>query len=243
MSIKIDWQAEKKSLRELHNKLTGSPNELPHGIWPFSFTYEHLLNNPRMKLFLDKFNDACEIKEKTEDQLLLELWNFLPNDSPLKELGAEKFYSFWSRLNRDPLQLAVVDPEMKIIHSMILADHFSGDGFNPKSERFHIYKDHVNWIMSAPDQKYIERWSKDFIKCKNNAKKPDQSLLKIISTFQSLSISWDGFTLDDCPDSKNIMKEILHNQSDDFQKSMDFNSRIDWDKNLIIASKFVPIIC
>ena len=44
MGIKKDWQAEKKSLRELHNKLTGSPNELPHGIWPFSFTYEHLLN-------------------------------------------------------------------------------------------------------------------------------------------------------------------------------------------------------
>ena len=110
-------------------------------------------------------------------------------DSPLKGLGSEKFYRFWNRLNRDPIQLAVVDSELDIVHSMILADHFSAHGFNPKSDRFHIYKDHVNWIMQGSDKRYLEVWSKDFIKCKNHAKKPDHDLLKIISTFQSICIN------------------------------------------------------
>ena len=38
---------------------------------------------------------------------------------------------------------------------MILADQFSGDGFNPKSERFKSCK----LDNERPDQNYLERWS------------------------------------------------------------------------------------
>ena len=240
MCIKKDWETEKQSLRDLHSELTGSTEGSSNGIWPFSFSDEHLRNNPKMKPFLNDFHQACEIKEKAEDQLLLKLWNILPKDSPLKKLGAEKFYSFWTRLNRDPLQLAVVDPEFNIVHSMILADQFSGNGFNPKSDRFHVYKDHVNWIIDGSNQKYLELWSKDFIKCKNYAKKPDNELLEIISIFQSICISWDGSVLSDCPDAKNIMKSILQKYTEEFNGS---NDEYYWKKKMKMASRFVPIIC
>ena len=87
MCIKKDWNVEKESLHQLHLELTGSSNNLPHTSWPFSFSYEHLLKNPKMEKFLSELKKAYEIKEKAEDQLLLKLWNLLPKDSPLKGLG------------------------------------------------------------------------------------------------------------------------------------------------------------
>ena len=242
MYIKKDWNVEKESLHQLHLELTGSSNNLPHDSWPFSFSYEHLYKNPKMEKFLSELKKAYEIKEKAEDQLLLKLWNLLPKDSPLKGLGSEKFYSFWNRLNRDPIQLAVVDSELDIVHSMILADHFSAHGFNPKSDRFHVYKDHVNWIMQGSDQRYLELWSKDFIKCKNHAKKPDHDLLKIISTFQSICINWDGSSLEDCPGAKNVMKEVLQENREELENFLNSNDEYGWQKKIKTASNFVPII-
>ena len=242
MCIKKDWNVEKESLHQLHRELTGSSDNLPDVSWPFSFPYEHLFKNPKMEKFLSEFKKAYEIKEKAEDQLLLKLWNLLPKDSPLKGLGSEKFYRFWNRLNRDPIPLAVVDSELDIVHSMILADHFSAHGLNPKSDRFHIYKDHVNWIMQGSDQRYLELWSKDFIKCKNHAKKPNNDLLKIITTFQSICINWDGSSLEDCPDAKNVMKEILHENREELENFLNSNDEYGWQKKMKMASNFIPII-
>ena len=239
MCIKKDWQTEKKALSDLHIELTGSTEGLPNRIWPFPFSDEHLRDNPKMEKFLTNFSQACKIKEKAEDHLLLKLWNALPESSPLKQLGSEKFYSFWSRLNRDPLQLAMVNPEFNVVHSMILADQFSGNGFDPKSERFHIYKEHVNWIMEGSNQKYLELWSKDFIKCKNYAKKPDSELIGIISIFRSICISWNGSELGDCPDYKNIMKSVLQKNTGGLNGS---NDEYYWEKKMKMASRFVPII-
>jgi hypothetical protein len=66
--------------------------------------------------------------------------------------------------------------------------------------------------------------------------------LKIISTFQSICINWDGSSLEDCPDAKNVMKEILHENREELENFLNSNDEYGWQKKMKIASNFIPII-
>ena len=246
MTEKTSWDQERKAMRDVHRDLTGGDL----GSWNYRM-YEPVsgtatLGSERSENFTDykeKWEKAQNYVEFNEDRMLSGCWNNLPEPSPLRTGGSEKFYMMWTRQTRNRRALAAIDATCEIIHSILLADHFNETRFEPKSDRFAIYRDHIKWIMSGAESHYIEKWSKDYLKCKNNAKNPDRTLLEIISVYDFLSANCIDGDPSQIPSPTNIKNYIRDKNQN--EESVDSKSLTDavWEEKMKMASKFIPLIC
>ena len=246
MTEKTSWDQERKAMRDVHRDLTGGDL----GSWNYRM-YEPVsgtatLGSERSEKFTDykeKWENAQNYVEFNEDRMLSGCWNNLPEPSPLRTGGSEKFYMMWTRQTRNRRALAAIDATCGIIHSILLADHFNETRFEPKSDRFAIYRDHIKWIMSGAESHYIEKWSKDYLKCKNNAKNPDRTLLEIISVYDFLSANCIDGDPSQIPSPTNIKNYIRDKNQN--EESVDSKSLTDavWEEKMKMASKFIPLIC
>ena len=246
MPEKTSWDQERKAMRDVHRDLTGGDL----GSWNYRM-YEPVsgtatLGSERSEKFTDykeKWEKAQNYVEFNEDRMLSGCWNNLPEPSPLRTGGSEKFYMMWTRQTRNRRALAAIDATCGIIHSILLADHFNETRFEPKSDRFAIYRDHIKWIMSGAESHYIEKWSKDYLKCKNNAKNPDRTLLEIISVYDFLSANCIDGDPSQIPSPTNIKNYIRDKNQN--EESVDSKSLTDavWEEKMKMASKFIPLIC
>ena len=246
MTEKTSWDQERKAMRDVHRDLTGGDL----GSWNYKM-YEPVsgtatLGSERSEKFTDykeKWEKAQNYVEFNEDRMLSGCWNNLPEPSPLRTGGSEKFYMLWTRQTRNRRALAAIDATCGIIHSILLADHFNETRFEPKSDRFAIYRDHIKWIMSGAESHYIEKWSKDYLKCKNNAKNPDRTLLEIISVYDFLSANCIDGDPSQIPSPTNIKNYIRDKNQN--EESVDSKSLTDavWEEKMKMASKFIPLIC
>ena len=246
MTEKTSWDQDRKAMRDVHRDLTGGDL----GSWNYRM-YEPVsgtatLGSERSEKFTDykeKWEKAQNYVEFNEDRMLSGCWNNLPEPSPLRTGGSEKFYMMWTRQTRNRRALAAIDATCGIIHSILLADHFNETRFEPKSDRFAIYRDHIKWIMSGAESHYIEKWSKDYLKCKNNAKNPDRTLLEIISVYDFLSANCIDGDPSQIPSPTNIKNYIRDKNQN--EESVDSKSLTDavWEEKMKMASKFIPLIC
>ena len=246
MTEKTSWDHERKAMRDVHRDLTGGDL----GSWNYRM-YEPVsgtatLGSEGSEKFTDykeKWEKAQNYVEFNEDRMLSGCWNNLPEPSPLRTGGSEKFYMMWTRQTRNRRALAAIDATCGIIHSILLADHFNETRFEPKSDRFAVYRDHIKWIMSGAESHYIEKWSKDYLKCKNNAKNPDRTLLEIISVYDFLSANCIDGDPSQIPSPTNIKNYIRDKNQN--EESVDSKSLTDavWEEKMKMASKFIPLIC
>ncbi|MDA7605346.1 hypothetical protein N8631_01065 [Verrucomicrobiales bacterium] len=246
MTEKTSWDQERKAMRDVHRDLTGGDL----GSWNYKM-YEPVsgtatLGSERSEKFTDykeKWEKAQNYVEFNEDRMLSGCWNNLPEPSPLRTGGSEKFYMMWTRQTRNRRALAAIDATCGIIHSILLADHFNETRFEPKSDRFAVYRDHIKWIMSGAESHYIEKWAKDYLKCKNNAKNPDRTLLEIISVYDFLSANCIDGDPSQIPSPTNIKNYIRDKNQN--EESVDSKSLTDavWEEKMKMASKFIPLIC
>jgi len=245
MTEKTNWDQERKTMQDMHRELTGGDLD----VWNYRM-YEPISGTDTLSSeAIEKFNEykdrwekAYRFVESNEDRMLSACWNNLPESSPLRMSGTDQFYMMWTRQTRNRRALASIDSTCEIMHSIILADHFNETGFEPKSDRFAVYKDHVKWIMSGAEPQYIEKWSKDYVKCKNNAKNPDQILLEIIAVYDSLSANCIGGEPGQIPSPTNIRNYIFEQNPNEM--SVDIQSLTDaiWAEKMKMASMFIPLI-
>ena len=246
MIEKTSWDQERKAMQDMHRELTG--DEL--GSWNYRM-YEPVSGtgtlssekSEKLTDYKERWEESYNYVESNEDRMLSDCWNNLPESSPLRTGGSEKFYMMWTRQTRNRRALATVDATCGIMHSIILADHFNETGFEPKSDRFAVYRDHIKWIMSGAESQYIKKWSKDYLKCKNNAKNPDMILLEIISVYDFLSANCIDGDPSQIPSPTNIKNYILDKNQN--EKSVDPHIITDavWEEKMNMASKFIPLIC
>ncbi|MDC0049491.1 hypothetical protein OAL09_09140 [Verrucomicrobia bacterium] len=245
MIEKTSWEQERKAMQELHRELTGSDLNTCNYRMYEPESSPGTLSSERSEKFSDykaKWEKAHHHVESNEDRMLSNCWNNLPESSPLRIAGTDKFYMRWTRQTRNRRALAAIDSNSEIIHSIILADHFDEVGFDPKSERFAIYKDHIKWIMSGAEPQYIEKWSRDYIKCKNNARDPDQILLEIISVYEVLSANCINDEQSEIPNPTNIKNYICDQNPNGRLEDPQLLTDAAWEEKMEKASIFIPLM-
>ena len=244
MTEKTSWDKERKAMQDMHCELTGGDLDACNYRMYEPVSGAGTLSPEGIDKFTDykgKWEKAHYFVESNEDRMLSACWNNLPELSPLRISGTDQFYMMWTRQTRNRRALAAIDVSCEIIHSIILADHFTETGFEPKSERFAVYKEHVAWLMSGVEPHYIENWSRDYIKCKNNARNPDQILLEIISVHDVLSANCIDDDCSQIPDATSIRNYICdqNNQRSDDPRLI---SDALWEEKMRTASMFIPLI-
>ena len=244
MIEKTIWDQERKAMQDIHRELTGGDLDA----WNYRM-YEPVSatgtlspeGSEKFTDYKDKWEKAHHYVESNEDRMLSRCWNNLPESSPLRIAGTDQFYLMWTRQTRNRQALASIDAACEIIHSIILADHFNETGFEPKSERFAVYKEHVAWLMREAEPHYVENWSRDYVKCKNNARNSDQILLEIISVYDLLSANCIDDECRQIPDATSIRNYICDETNERSDDSRLISDAL-WEEKMRTASMFIPLI-
>ena len=244
MIEKKSWDQERKAMQDMHRELTGGDRDA----WNYRM-YEPVSvpdtlspeGSEKFSDYKEKWEKANHCVESNEDRMLSACWNNLPESSPLRIAGTNQFYMMWTRQTRNRRALAMIDANCEIIHSIILADHFNETGFDPKSERFLVYKEHVIWLMRGAEPHYVENWSRDYIRCKNNARNSDKILLEIISAYDFLSANRIENDRTQDPNPTNI-RDYICDQTNDRLDDPQLLSDALWEEKMRTASMFIPLI-
>ena len=197
------------------------------------------------------FNKPNNKIEYHIERYLTKLWNSLPEEDPIYQLGSEKFYELFSVFH--PQALHIVDPHCKDPRSILLADiifrDIYGDSYmeiNP--EKIEVIKEHDQYLKSIScNPEYLEDCSKSEVSCRKRVKKYidkeetrtiPQDIIEAYYLFTHYADAYAGIVT-----KLHIKQYLIEHGGDKYKdpKYLDKGKKGAWSVHWRAAEKFVPI--
>ena len=197
------------------------------------------------------FNKPNNKIEYHIERYLTRLWNSLPEEDPIYQLGSEKFYELFSVFH--PQALHIVDPHCKDPRSILLADiifrGIYGDSYveiNP--EKIEVIKEHDQYLKSIScNSEYLEDCSKSEVRCRKRVKKYidkeegrtiPQDIIESYYLFTHYADAYAGIVT-----KLHIKQYLIEHGGDKYKdpKYLDKGKKGAWSVHWRAAEKFVPI--